>query len=118
MDSIDTVKRNVNLIYERKRSAVYALCLYYSGVVLQHFRMRQEGNTYWENRTNLAKDTVFSGAFIEADDVMGFFLAHTVHYGVYLELANNRQNEALRPIINEYLPKFKADLKRLYGDDN
>jgi hypothetical protein len=37
---------------------------------------------------------------------------------VYLELANNRQNEALRPIINEYLPRFKADLRRLYGDDN
>ena len=116
MQSIDTVKRNIHAEFNRRRDAVYALCIYYSGLVLQHFRMRQEGNTYWENRTNLAKDLVFSQPFMEdGGNVMGFLLAHTVHYGVYLELANNRQNEALRPIINEYLPKFKADLEKLYA---
>lgn len=116
MQSTDTVKANLRLIYNRRYQATYALCIYYAGLVLQHFRMRQEGNTYWENRTNLAKDLVFSQPFMEeGGNVMGFLLAHTVHYGVYLELANNRQNEALRPIINEYLPKFKADLERLYA---
>jgi len=46
---------------------------------------------------------------------VGFFLAHTQQYGVYLELANNRQNEAIRPVINEMLPLFQKDLKKLYG---
>ncbi len=114
MDSIDTVKRNITSEFERRRKSVYGLCAYYAGLVLRHFRMTQAGNTYWENRTHLAMDTVFSHAFKEGDDVLGFLLAHTVQYGVYLELANNRQNEALRPIINMYAPQFKKALERLY----
>jgi hypothetical protein len=72
--------------------------------------------TYWINQTNIAKDTVFSQAFKEeGGQVLGFFLAHAIQYGVYLELANDRQNEALRPIINEYMPQFKARLEKLYA---
>ncbi len=110
----EAVKQQINAEFERRKKSVYGLCVYYAGLVLRHFRTRQAGNTYWENRTNLAMDTVFSGAFKEGEDVLGFFLAHTMEYGVYLELANNRQNEALRPIINEYLPQFKKHLERLY----
>lgn len=110
----EAVKQQINAEFERRKRSVYGLCSYYAGLVLRHFRTRQMGNTYWENRTNFAKDTVFSGAFKEGEDILGFFLAHTMQYGVYLELANDRQNEALRPIINEYLPQFKKHLERLY----
>ena len=113
-DSIFKVNHNIELAYERRRVQVYALCLLYAAKALQYFRVRQMGNTYWENRTNLAKDTVFSKAFKEAN-VLGFFLSHTQQYGIYLELANNRQNEAIRPVINALLPEFQADLKKLYG---
>lgn len=118
MASTDTekVKRSIRSEFEKKERAVYALCVYYAGVVLRHFRIHQEMGTYWSNQTNIAKDTVFSQAFKEeGGKVLGFFLAHTVQYGVYLELANNRQNEALRPIINEYLPQFMKKLEKLYA---
>ena len=106
----EAVKQKINSEFERRKRSVYGLCVYYAGVVLRHFRTRQAGNTYWENRTNFAKDTVFSKAFKDGEDVLGFLLAHTMEYGIYLETANDRQNEALRPIINEYLPQFKKHL--------
>jgi hypothetical protein len=56
---------------------------------------------------------MFSNAFIDGNDV-GWFLSHGVQYGVYLELANDRQNEAIRPIIRELLPQFKKDVEELF----
>ena len=117
MESLGTVKRNIRNAFARKSNAVYALCTYYAALVIRDFRQRQEAEEFWTNRTSLAKDTMFSGAFSElGGEVLGFFMSHTMRYGVYLELANNRQNEAIRPIINEYFPKFKKDLARIYAD--
>lgn len=110
------VKSNIRNEFNKKQKATYALCLYYSGVVIREFRQRQSTDSYWMNQTNLAKDTVFSNAFYEEGGlVMGFFLAHAVQYGVYLELANDRKHEALRPIINEYLPEFRKRLEKIYA---
>ena len=111
------VSRNIAAIYERKRAAVYALSVYYAGLVLAEFRKRQLGGTgyYWSNKTFSAGNTVFSDAFQEGDTI-GFFLAHAVEYGVYLEMANDRVHAALRPLIEEFFPKFKADLEKIYVD--
>ena len=108
------VNHNIEIMYQKRRIAVYALCLNYAARVLRYFRQEQRQEWYWDNQTNIAMNTVFSKAFKE-DDTLGFFLAHTQQYGIKLELGNDRRHEALRPIINKYLPKFQADLKRLYG---
>lgn len=101
-------------IFERRRVAAIALCLNYAGLILAEFRKRQVNNEFWENRTNVAMDTVFSDGFVEENEI-GFFIAHQVEYGVYLELANDRAHEALRPLIEEFYPKFKRDLALIYG---
>jgi len=114
MATAHNVGRNIASIYERRRVQVYALCLLYSAKALQSFQVRQMNNEFWQNRTGIAKDTVFSKAFKDGD-VVGFFLAHTQQYGISLELENDRRNEAIRPVINEMLPLFQKDLKKLYG---
>ena len=112
-NNVAEVSKNIENLYDKRRVAVYALCLNYAARVIRYFRQEQRQEWYWDNQTNIAMNTVFSKAFKE-DDTLGFFLAHTQQYGIKLELGNNRQHAALNPIINKYLPKFQADLAKLY----
>jgi hypothetical protein len=118
----ETVGMNIEAIFARRRAAAVMLCLEYAGRILAEFRQRQadqggflSGATqFWTNRTGVAAATVFSDAIIE-DDEIGFFIAHMIEYGVYLELANDRAYEALRPLVEEFYPEFKKDLAEIYG---
>ena len=111
------VKLTIEEIYARKKIAAYALCLHYSALALQYFRKRQSGRgLYWTNRTHLAADTVFSGAFKEEGEIVGWFMAHTLQYGVYLEKANNEKHAALNPIVNHFQPYFMYHMREIYAD--
>lgn len=125
------VSRNIGAIYARKRAAVLAICLAYAGQILKEFRIQQMTGPgggswidryngrgkgrYWNNQTENAARQVFADAFIDGDD-LGFFIAHMVDYGVYLELANDRRHEALRPLIEKFYPLFRRDLEAIYAD--
>jgi hypothetical protein len=114
------VSRNLDAIFAHKRADVLALCLRFAGGIKAEFRVRQlvgQGvrGQYWTERLENAAKTVFSDAFIDGDD-LGFYIAHMMDYGVYLELANDRKHEALRPLIEEFYPKFKAALQVIYAD--
>jgi len=113
-DDSRRVSRKITTIYQRRKQAVYALCLSYAGRALNYFRQNQQSNAYWTNRTHDAESRVFSDAQIEGD-IISWFIAHAIDYGVYLELANDRQNEALRPTIVHFFDDFKRDLESLYG---
>ena len=112
-DDIRRVLSNTDKIYQERRVKLFALSLSYAGRAVNLFRQRQSGGEYWENQTNQALTRMFSNAFIDGDQV-GWFLSHGVQYGVYLELANDRQNEAIAPIIRELAPKFFKDVKELF----
>jgi hypothetical protein len=125
------VSKNLGAIFARKRAAVVALCLAYAGMILAEFRVQQMvgpgggswidryngrgAGRYWNNQTETAAKTVFADAFIDGEDI-GFFIAHMMDYGVYLELANDRRHEALRPLIEQFYPRFKRDLQAIYAD--
>lgn len=107
-------------IYQRKRAALYSISLAFAGQELAGFRARQPSGSgvvgeFWTNQTSVAADSVFSDAFVDKDD-MGWFISHGVDYGVYLELANDRKHEALRPIVEAAFPKFMEAVRGLYAD--
>ena len=112
---VDKVKLTIEEIYARKKIAAYALCLHYSALALQYFRAEQAANKFWTNRTYLAMDTVFSGAYKEYN-LVGWFMAHTLQYGIYLEKANNEKHAALNPIVNHFQPYFMYQMRSLYAD--
>jgi hypothetical protein len=128
---VTEVSRNLDAIYARKRAALFALCIDYAARILQEFREQQvvgpgggswidryngQGvGRYWNNQTETAAREVFADAFIDGDD-LGFFIAHMVEYGVYLEMANDRRHEALRPLIEKYYPLFRKDAEAIYAD--
>lgn len=113
MSESAAVNRNISEIFKRRRAAVYALCLSYAARALNKFRQDQHGQRFWNNQTGQAYARVFANARIEGEAV-SWFVAHGVQYGVYLELANDRKREALRPIVEEFVDPFIKDLRELY----
>ncbi len=111
---VTAVKLNIGAIFERRRAALYALCLAYAARALSIFRTEQAENTFWQNRTGQAYVRVFATGYMD-EEACGWFMAHGVQYGTYLELANDRQHEALRPIIESLVPDFQRDLRDLFG---
>lgn len=101
-------------IYARREASAFALAQSFAIRSLNTFRKNQSNGKYWQNRTQQAFQRVFSNAFKDATG-LGFYLAHGVDYGIYLELANNRKNAALKPITSGIAIAFVRSLKKLYG---
>ena len=108
MSTISQVKKNIALIYEQRKVKLYALSLDYAGRAINKARADKK----WTDQTGQAVDKMFAQAFIDGDEI-GFFLAHGVFYGVYLELANDRKYEIIRPVIAELAPQFFKDAREI-----
>jgi hypothetical protein len=63
--------------------------------------------TGWADLTADARKGIRGVAFLD-EEKMGVKLAHTVEYGVYLELANDGKHAILRPVLNQLAPEIKA----------
>jgi hypothetical protein len=106
------VKKNILSIYQRRKIKLYALATSYAGKAINIFRREQGEQTFWTNQTNDAYKRMFAKQFAR-DDEIGFFLSHGVEYGIYLELANDRQFEAIRPIMMSLAPQFIKDARKV-----
>jgi hypothetical protein len=121
-NDIEKVNQNIADAFERKIAAGFALFEDEAIRTIQEFNDLQAGGEFWENRTFQAKDRMFTEAF-KSDEAIGFIMAHGVQYGVYLELANNRKHQAIRPMIESRLSAFRgpeglrAGLERIFGAD-
>ena len=106
------VADNIANIYELKKVKLYALSVSYAARAVNMFKSFQDGNVFWDNQTDDALKRMFAKAFIDGNEI-GFFLSHGVEYGIYLELANDRQNEAIKPIIEILAPQFFREARAL-----
>lgn len=112
---VEVVQERIRLAFERRLVALEALCVYYAAVAMQEMYRQQSGNKYWTNRTYQALDRAFSAAFKETGGIYGFFLAHGVQYGVYLEFARSGQNAALWPVMKDLVKPFMEDVNKIFG---
>lgn len=112
---IEVVQENIRQIFQRRIAALEALCLYYAARAQAELYKRQSANKYWTNRTYQALDRAFGRAFKEDGSVYGFFLAHGVQYGVYLEFARSGQNAALWPVVKDLVNPFLSDVAKIFG---
>lgn len=120
MSAADDSRRvavNIAAKMEKNRMTILAQAEAHKGAMMKEFldNQPQQQNTpgkYWNNITVDARNAVFSEVINQADAI-GFFMAHGIDYGVYLELANDRQNEALRPLIEKYGRMFIERVRKL-----
>jgi hypothetical protein len=121
MGGIEEVKKNIRNVYsDRLIPASYAVCLYFAGMALNYFRSVQPPVTgakgrFWANKTAQAALRMFTDAFRDSNSI-GWLMSHGVDYGVYLELANDRRHEAIRPIIQKYAGQFWESIQKLFKD--
>jgi hypothetical protein len=113
------VSKNLEAITRRRVDALYALAKDVAARMLQEFRQNQgfqQGSrgAYWTNQTSEAVRTVFAEAF-KTPQYIGAFIAHRMLYGVWLELANDRRHEALRPLAEKYGKEFFIQAKKIMG---
>ena len=115
---VTKVIQNVRSIYERRRAQVYALCLDYAGIAIRYFRQVQPAKPgtwgeFWHNQTGVAALKMHTDAEMK-ENIISWFMAHGVSYGVDLELANDGARQAIRPVIQRFVGRFYRDLKKLY----
>lgn len=109
------VAANVEAIFQKKLATLYALAKRLALECVQEAQQRQlGGNEFWNNETKTAVRTLFGDAF-QDDVAVGFFLAHFIEYGIYLELANDRQNAILVPMIEKYALLYKLGAQEIFG---
>jgi hypothetical protein len=119
-NGIAKVQLNIEAAFKRRKNAALVLCKKYALVAQQQLlehqgtEQLQEG-AFWTNRTSLAVKGIVP--LTDQDDQSVYFgLAHTMEYGKYLELANNREHESLRPVLRSVLPDFMQEVRKLYED--
>jgi hypothetical protein len=117
--SVFGVINNIIDIFGRKENEGLYITEQYAKKAVTLFMGRQKGypnepGQYWVNRTTRAGRSVFADIIYEPG-IMGWYLAHTMPYGVYLELANNRKHAALEPIVRELAPAYLKEMRELYG---
>lgn len=108
--------------YVRKLAALQALAKTLAEEMLADFQTRQgfaqeTRGEFWHNRFSEAVRKVYAEDFT-TESKLGFFIAHGVYYGVYLELANDRKYEALRPMIEEWGNRFLDGAGSILGGTN
>jgi len=114
-EDIAKLKQSINGLYLRKKNAMNALCLQYAGMALQRFRQKQKQNAFWTNQTGSLFNNAFSGSDI-TQEFIGFYLSLMEDYGLYVELANNRKHEAVRPTVMAFYSRFMRDVEKIYAD--
>jgi hypothetical protein len=111
-DAYRAAKKMQEIILKKRTAAIFALAKRHSEEALQDFFRRQIGDEFWNNQTGQALARVFSFAFRRQNSI-GFRMAHGVEYGEWLERANDRKHEAIRPMVFEHGLYFLNDVRKL-----
>lgn len=120
-NGVKGVKDAIGNIFDQKKHQLFLLAQDYAQKCIEEFKNEQltgPGNKgkYWTNRTGNASSDMFTEAYTE-DYLVAWFLSHgtKIPYGVYLTLSNNRQNDALTPLIDKWGQKFIQAARELYA---
>jgi len=119
IENIAGVQARIRDIYGAKAVAAKALCRKYATDAVKTVRANQgleqdAVGRFWTNRTSLAIKGI--QGFVDGDTHwVGWGLLHTMEYGRWLELANNRRHAALEPTVRMLFPYFMDDIRKIYG---
>jgi hypothetical protein len=87
----------------RKVAGLYILCDSLGKGTLEAEAKR---NAPWTDRTSLARQGLHGGAEFDGSDIV-IYVAHTMEYGIYLELANAAKYAILMPTIDKNLEHIR-----------
>ena len=91
------VVRNLNAWAGSKKMALEALAM----VTAKQMEADARVNKSWTNRTGHARQGLVGGYFYD-NDGLKVYIAHSVSYGIWLELKNDGKFAILRPTRDKY----------------
>ncbi len=104
-----TLKKNLNKMSEKIGVAI----LIYSATKAQEIESKMKINRPWTDRTNMAKALLSANVSQPNETTLRITLAHGVDYGIWLELANEKNYAIIAPTIREEGPRIVEDLNNL-----
>lgn len=90
-----------------------AVVLMYSATKASELQAKMKVNRPWTDRTGMAKATLNAKVSQPSQDIVRITLAHGVDYGIWLELAHEKNYAIIAPTIREEGPRIINDLNNL-----
>lgn len=90
-----------------------AVLLMYAATKASELQSKMQINRPWTDRTGMAKALLSARVSQPSKDVVRITLAHGVDYGIWLELANEKNYAIIAPTIREEGPRIVSDLNNL-----
>lgn len=90
-----------------------AVVLMYAATKASEIESKMKQNRPWTDRTGMAKALLTAKVSQPNNNTVRIMLAHGVDYGIWLELANEKNYAIIAPTIDEESPRIVADLDDL-----
>lgn len=104
---------NLDKGLDRMSVKLGAAVLMYANTKAAEIQSKMKVNRPWTDRTGMAKATLTTIVSQPESSIVRITLAHGVDYGIWLELAHEKNYAIIQPTINEEGPKFVKDLNGL-----
>jgi len=109
MSGLGTVLGNLNKWALEKRAGVEAVSKV-TAVAMQNYART---NRRWQDRTGNARAGLHGGSLWQNPFILMVFIAHSMSYGVMLELSKDRKYAILEESRNKFQDSFFNGIKRI-----
>lgn len=90
-----------------------AVILMYAATKAIELEAKMKQNRPWTDRTGMAKATLNAKVSQPSDSIIRITLAHGVEYGMWLELAHEKNYAVIGPTVEQEGPRMVSDLDNL-----
>ena len=109
MAGLNKVLKNLNNWAVEKRAGIEAI----SAVTAANATNYAKSNKRWKDITGNARAGLHGGYFWENPEILKAFVAHSMEYGIYLELANESKYAILMESIKKFQNTWYNSVKRI-----
>lgn len=110
---MDFANSTLNKNLDKMSTKLNAALLMYSTTKAKQLEAKMKMNRPWTDRTGMAKALLNTSISQRSLGTVRITLSHGVEYGIWLELANEKNYAVIEPTIKEESPKIINDLKGL-----
>lgn len=111
--TIDYQSSTLNKGLDKMSMKLVAVVLMYSATKASELQAKMKLNRPWTDRTGMAKATLSAKVSQLSKEIVRITLAHGVQYGIWLELAHEKNYAIIAPTVREEGPRIVEDLDNL-----
>ncbi len=109
MSGLNEVLKNLYKWAAEKRAGCEAVSRVTAAQMQNYARL----NRPWKDQTGNARAGLNGGSYWETMQILKVYIAHSMEYGIFLELASDSKYEILSPTIKEFQDKWYQGISRI-----